>query len=488
MKKWIKMLILLLAIIYIMPSLKIYASNDVWEYEWYNTVVNVKLGDEISKYIKIPYAKLYKNGEELKDAYLNYLTDGDWLYYLKDVDTTTPGTYYVWYKAFENKKYIPGTAHGYKCKITFVINDDEAPKIDIINSNIYVQRKKDNDLDLINELLNNNVNVSDNYSICDIRFEQNIKLNVVGRYKVIVSAIDEAKNRSSGHFYVEVFDESKPTIFSELSDNYLKITKNSDLDLKRYFYAYDDVDGDISKNISITPFNNNKIGKYDVYVNAYNSSGNQAQLKIIVEVCDDTPPKIYLQANQVVLDYLEDFSSFDFNKYVINITDDEEIDYSKLVVTHNLENKIGNYYIKYSYNDGINEDVVKIDVRLVSFKSPTLEIIDAEIEQGQNVDLNQYVYVFDESDNYVSESVKIDDSNVDYNKSGIYFADVYCVNSSGQSNTKKMKIKITSNKETTINKDFILIYSILGGILVSGISVTAILLIKKQRKKKKNER
>lgn len=487
--KRIKILGVILAIIYTLTSFRVYASSDVWEYKWFNTVVNISIGDELTKYTKIPYAKLYRNGEELKDAYITYSIEGDWLYYLKDVDTTRVGTYYVWYKAFENNKYVPGTCSGYKNKITFVVEDKEAPELDIINSVIHVQRRKNNDNDLINELLNNNVNYKDNYSKCDIKFEHDVKLNTVGRYEVKVSVIDLSKNRTTGHFYVEVYDNSKPNIYSDFSDTHIKISKNSEIDLKAHFTAFDEIDGDLSSKINITSFDRKHIGENEVIVSVSNSGGNRAQLNLIIEICDDVSPSIKMSTSSVVLDYLEDFNTFDFSKYVVDIEDDEEINYDNLVITHNLENKIGNYYIKYSYSDGVNEATEQISVKLVSFKSPTLEVVDVELKEGNIIDLNQYVYVYDESDNYVSESLKIDDSNVDYTKTGTYFADVYCMNSSGQSNTKKMKIKITSSSEKTMNKDYIIIYSIFGGILAIGIFSGAFLFIKKKRKKKiKNER
>ena len=152
----------------------------------------------------------------------------------------------------------------------------------------------------------------------------------------------------------------------------------------------------------------------------------------------------------------------------------------------NLENKIGNYFINYSYNDGINYVNNQIDVKLISFKSPILETTDVRVKLDDVVDLNKYIYVYDESDNYISESVQIDDSLVDYNKSGIYFADVYCINSSGQSNTKKLKIIIEPKEERNNNMVFIIIFSTFGMILLISLSAFGLLIFKKKIKIKKS--
>jgi hypothetical protein len=97
-----------------------------WSYKWEHTTVEIPVGESIYDYEKIPKAKLYKDGIELKDADIKIITKGDWLYYLSNVNTNVVGDYYVWYKAYEYK-YMPGTCHDYKCLITFKVVDNEKP-------------------------------------------------------------------------------------------------------------------------------------------------------------------------------------------------------------------------------------------------------------------------------------------------------------------------------------------------------------------------
>ena len=457
-----------------------------WEYRWEQTTIHIPVGDELAKYTHIPHARLYKDGVAVSDAYINYHIEGDWLYYLKDVDTQKVGIYYVWYKAFEYDKYVPGTCKGYKAKITFIVEDNIKPELDIIEPEIGFQRVKEQNKEDIDKILNSNVIAKDNYSKCSLFFEHNIDLTNVGRYKVIATANDEYNNRVSDYFYVNVYDNNYPVISIDGMNNVLKISRSSDVNIKDYFKAYDQIDGDISDKIIFPEIDLKKLGVNTYQVLVRNTSGNETKYEFILEVYDDVSPEIILETNNIILDYKTDFDNFDFNKYLVEIKDDNVVDYSNLIVKHNLENKIGNYFINYSYNDGINYVNNQIDVKLISFKSPILETTDVRVKLDDVVDLNKYIYVYDESDNYISESVQIDDSLVDYNKSGIYFADVYCINSSGQSNTKKLKIIIEPKEEKNNNMVFIIIFSTSGVILLISLSAFGLLIFKKKIKIKKS--
>ena len=110
-----------------MCIIKIHAKS--YSYRWDNTTVKIRVGSSIEDYKEIPRAKLYIDGILMSDAKITYDRKGDFLYYLKDVNTNVCGTYYVWYKAYENKKYRPGTCTNYRAKIKFDVIDDTSPEI-----------------------------------------------------------------------------------------------------------------------------------------------------------------------------------------------------------------------------------------------------------------------------------------------------------------------------------------------------------------------
>ena len=148
-----------------------------------------------------------------------------------------------------------------------------------------------------------------------------------------------------------------------------------------------------------------------------------------------------------------------------------------------MENKIGNYLITYTYTDGVYTVSDYIDVTLVSYQSPKIVVSDISVNEKSNIDLKNYINVIDESDEYISETIEIDDKAVDYDNEGTYYATVFCMNSSGLSSTVKFKVIVTSdsifskaNLGITITA-FILFFLLIGG--ATGIGIY--LFIKKKK-------
>ena len=81
MKKLILFISLLISL-FLLTFNNIYASAS-WKYVWFNTVVEIPIGDSVENYKDKPYAILYKNNVALTDTNITYSKDGDWLYYLK---------------------------------------------------------------------------------------------------------------------------------------------------------------------------------------------------------------------------------------------------------------------------------------------------------------------------------------------------------------------------------------------------------------------
>ena len=101
---------LVLTFIYL-NSINILATT--YYYEWENTIINIPVFSSLEKYQDIPRAHLFVDGVEV-DCDLKYNIEGDWLYYLSNVNTSKVGEYKVWYKVYENRLYKPGTCKGYR--------------------------------------------------------------------------------------------------------------------------------------------------------------------------------------------------------------------------------------------------------------------------------------------------------------------------------------------------------------------------------------
>lgn len=456
-----------------------------WEFRWTNTVVKIPLGGNLSEYSLLPEAKLYRDGVLLADANISYLRTGDFLYFLSNVNTTKVGTYKVWYKASENDKYCPGTCNGYRELISFIVEDSIPPKVDIINENLFIQRvnainPSTND-ELMN-LINNNINVSDNYSECEIKTNHNIDFTTNGSYKVDISAIDSSGNRTTKSFNVTIYDDSYPVIDYKGEDP-LKLPINGTVNIRDYFSAYDEIDGDISNNISYPSLNLSEINDFDYTVTVKNKSGNMQSKTIRINVVDDTPPTISLNNNTLILDYKTDFESYDFTSKV-RIEDNLPINYDNLSISTNVENKVGTYSVIYTYTDGIYEVSEELIVKCVSKEKPKIYVEDINIDVASNVKLKDFITIVDDSDVNIVESLEIDDSNVDYTSEGTYYANVYAVNSSGLSTTERIKVIVTNKKNglSGINIPILIIMIILAIITVGyGVFFVYYFLIKKKK-------
>lgn len=452
--KTIKLYVSFILILFGLFFIDINTLAATWKFEWTNTVVKVPVGAEIEDYRYLPKAYLYKDGFALSDANITYSTEGDWLYFFKDVNSQKVGEYKVWYKAYENEKYSPGTCNGYKCLVTFIVEDTISPIINVYSNEINIRRtnitkstndetpEEVNDISQLEQLLRDNVVVTDNYSDCNITFSHNVDLFTVGRYDVTVKASDSSGNISTNNFYVNVFEDREPIITFNGSGNKIKVGLGDEIDFSSYFTAYDYFDGDITKNINYPIYFTNSLGSYEYMVDVFNSANLKATYSIIIEVVDETPPEMELTTHTAILNYEENFNDFNFMKYIKSLRDNVEINYDNLSITHNLENKVGSYQINFSYTDGVYEVSDVIDVKLVSKIRPIIDVNDVVVPINSSINLLDYVLITDYSDPNILESVSIIDDNVNYQKPGTYYASISVINSSGLSTTKKIKIVV----------------------------------------------
>lgn len=464
-------------------SFNTYAAT--WEFRWTNTVVRIPLGGNLSEYSIIPEAKLYRDGILLADANVSYLRTGDFLNFLSNVNTTKIGTYKVWYKASENDKYCPGTCTGYRELISFIVEDSIAPKLDIIKDNLFIQRVSSLTPEAYDDLLNkinNNINASDNYSDCEIKINQSVDFTTNGSYPIDVSAIDTSGNRTTKSFNVTIYDNSYPVI-NYNGEEELDLPLNGNINIRDYFSAYDEVDGDISSLIQYPALDLTTINEYNYTVTVKNKSGNSTSRTIRINVIDNSAPTITIPQKTLLLDYKTDFESYDFSSKVI-IKDNQPIDYDNLSITTNVVNEVGTYTVWYSYTDGINTVSDELTIKCISKEKPKIYTDDIIIDKDSNVELKNYITVIDDSDDNIMDSVEIDDSKVTYNKEGTYYANVYAINSSGLSSTERIRIIVGNSGISNINIPILIMLIILSVVTIGyGVFFIYYFLIKKKKEK-----
>ena len=427
-------------IILIAIGFKAYA-GDIFRYEWFNTNVYINIGESANDYRNVPKAVLYKNNVALEGDNITYDTNGDWMYYFKNINTNVVGTYYVWYKAFDSK-YIPGTCTNYKCLISFNVVDNVKPKVEVIKDKIDVKRGSSFNYE-------NNINYKDNYSKeCEVKVITGADFSTIGTYDVLLSVTDEYNNVTKASYVINVYDDSKPSIVFNGNSNTLAVDLDSEIEINQYFEAFDPYDGNISNKIIYPPINASELGKYEYTVSVTNSSNMTEYYTIYINVVDNIEPKLSLLEKDIILNYNIDIDDYSFYDNVV-VEDNTPINYDNLSITHNIINKVGVYDIWYTYTDGKYTVSDSARVSLVSFTAPTIEIVDnIEIKKNTNIDLYSYVIVTDESDPNILSSLTIYDSSVNYNKKGSYVANVFCMNSSGLSSNKKMIVNVVGVKKT----------------------------------------
>ena len=428
--------LLVLIVLFISPC----AEASVWSYEWYDTEIEIPVGESINNYQDIPYAKLFKNGVLLEDANVNIVNKGDWLYYLSDVNTNIIGSYKVWYKAYENEKYLPGTCHNYKCLVTFNVVDKIAPTITMLTDEIRIKKGSTYDL-------SSYFNISDNYDN-DLRIEyyEQIDTYSVGKYDCKLVVVDKSSNQKSYAFKVEGYDDVLPKIEYVGDEGGIEVMINSTPNLKDYFKAYDEEDKDVTSRIEFPYIDTSVLGDNIYEFKVSDLSGNYASINVNVKVVDNIEPTIKLYTKEITFDFYDNILYYDFYKYIEALMNNGSILDSSLVnITHNIENKVGKYHIYYSYSDGVSETIEKIAVNVVSSKPPTINVKDITISENERIDFTQYIEVKDESDDNAYLSLIINDENVDYTKKGKYTASAYAINSSGLSTTKTFYVIVVND-------------------------------------------
>ena len=154
----------------------------------------------------------------------------------------------------------------------------------VIEKNQIIYLLKDMDVSLKDK-----ISVSDNLSErVDIFLDDNLILNNVGEYEVIVTAVDEFNNYSKESVKIVILekDEEAP-VFNELNE-IMVLKGSSSLNLSNYLTAIDNVDG--ATKIYIIDDGNlnlNVKGKYKVKVMSKDTSENRVYKELEIVVYDN---------------------------------------------------------------------------------------------------------------------------------------------------------------------------------------------------------
>lgn len=447
-----------------------------WYYVWdeATTFIEVPLGGNLQNYLSIPRAVLYKDGKQVEDAEIQYITTGDWLYLLTDVDTTRVGNYQVWYKAVENK-YKPGQCQGYKTLVTFHVVDKEKPVfLEFPKKLRYLMGTEKPDY-------LSRVTAIDNSGICNISFDDSlVQYDTPGLYTVFLQASDGI-NMTVEELEVEVMDTKGPVITFLGENNKIILEKGEQVELLKYFKALDKIDGDVTSSISYEPFETNEPKKMELKVSFRDHSNNVSDIMIQIEVVNKDEPQIELYKSILILEYNQEFQQVIEGNLKSAFLGKEDISQRVTIDFSSVKNEVGSYMVFYIYQEENKYLKKECEVKMLSLHSPSIFVENIQAMIGEKVDVFAHIQVNDPSDPRIMEKIEYDDSLVNYTKEGVYPIRISVTNSSNLSTTETLYLTIYSPDVLDKEEDWFLWLAIPIGIGVIGLGGVIFFLYRKRR-------
>ncbi|MDE6408167.1 MAG: hypothetical protein K2K48_05375 [Anaeroplasmataceae bacterium] len=470
MKKKILFLLILLFFI----GVKVHASS--WSFIWdeETTTVEVPLGGNLQNYISKPKAKLYRDGQVLEDAQISYITTGDWLYLLTDVDTRKVGSYQVWYKAVENK-YKPGQCQGYKTLVTFNVVDLEKP--------VFIEYPK-----AITYLIGSakpkyeeQITATDNSGNCKVIIDDTlVDYETPGVYTITLRASD-GRNITEQFVDVIVEDPIGPIITFLGENNRILLTKGEEAKLQTYFKAIDKVDGDVTDSISYSYFSTDIAQSFDLEVTFSDKNMNTSSMIVKIDIVDKDEASIELYKSILILEYNQNVEQALLENLKSAYLGKTNISHDVVIHCEHIKNEVGSYVVSYEYTNQDKVGKVECEVKLLSNAAPILLVENINVQLNGKVNILDQIQVFDPSDPNITSKVEYDDSLVDYSKEGTYPVRITVTNSSNLSTSETLYITVYDNSNAIEAAGNIFLIPILIGICLIGSGIVVFLYFKKKR-------
>ena len=450
---------------------KTYAANAY--FVWEKTEIDIPVFSSLESYKDDYILKLYVNGVESDDFYVEYETNCSTF---STVLTNRMGRYTVYYKAYSKANYISSEQ-----AIVFNVVDLTAPKITIKSNIIDVSYGK-----TLADI--NWYTVSDDTcSVKDIVVEvdtDKINFQILGTYKSTITATDLYGNQSKQEFTVKVIDSVGPQI---------KVIKQpvfncgDDVVFSDFFQCIDNCDGDITYLMEVSGFDNTKIGRQQVILVVKDYSNNETKVVYDVLVEDKIPPTVTLHFDELFLD-IREYNLYD-EKYFISFVSVEDnytiSDKIKLDIDlSELAECIADFTVHVTATDeNANVTEMSFPVKLREFVGPELIVADIiEIYVGEELDLLSIVEVVDLYDLDAISRLTVDSGNFDSNTSGTYTVKYTCFNTSGIYTEKLVTINVLEEVEESfeINGEYLI--AVLIGVGISTLGFVIVTISKKKNK------
>lgn len=370
-------------------------------FTWYDTEINIPLGDPLEPYVQMPYATLNPPNE---DPNIYYERNGVNYTYQSVIQTHVVKTYRIDFKVYSPKYRITSIQ-----TITFKVIDQIAPTfsaLPMFEIPVYATS--------VNYTLG--VRYEDNYTPVNqliLSIDSNaVNLNQVGLYPVMFTLSDTSGNTTQAMTYVRVRDYYAPMI-TQIKP--LILDPNSVFELSDYFLMKDNYDAFVSIWIHDEYVDYTRLGNYPITIEVYDSSGNMNQLETTLTIEDRTPPDLVLLSNQVTLSWNEPYELKDL---ILKVKDNySHLTVDDVQITTDLDlTTVGFYEALFEITDEAGLKTSHLVTLYVTYKKqPELIFEPLVIELNEAYDLMTGIQINHPFD----VNIMVYDSNVQM-KSGTY--------------------------------------------------------------------
>lgn len=222
------------------------------------------------------------------------------------------------------------------------------------------------------------LSASDNYDgdvstqIQVVSDEYTANASTIGDYPMQFKVSDGSGNESFKDIIVHVLDQEEPSIQGD-SEIYISYSQYySEPEIINAMSVSDNYDETVELIIENNAYKNNSqdIGTYSILLSATDSSGNRSEKVITINVVDEIPPVIYLDASviQVYSDTVLALPDFvDLLKRTNELNSEMDYTYSVVYDHYSDYSRVpGVYHLKLKFKDNYGEEIDKeIEVRVL---------------------------------------------------------------------------------------------------------------------------
>lgn len=299
------------------------------------------------------------------------------------------------------------------------------------------------------------VNISDNYTDhdgLDIKMDESVKMNIIGKYPITFEAKDESGNIAILNTYVEIIDRIAPEI---TQTNDILITDFTQKDVSFYFLASDNYDKeeDLRFQMDDDLVDYEKVGSYPLFVHVFDRSDKEGIFESEIIIADIIEPVLTLSDQMIFIDVQS--TSFDPLSLILEVSDNyDELVIDDVKITGEIDYmSIGLYTLTYQLSDSSLNMVQKtVSVYVDDRTPPEVNLGSRTLSVGEPFNLLEGV---DATDNISDVRIITFPESLDTSTPGIKEVTYIVYDERGNFTQKIREITILETNQAPSVRDYI---------------------------------